>query len=154
MMIFPDSAEILIEHINRADEITLTVRTTSLTAPCPSCGADSSRIQSRYTRQLRDLPASGRPVHLIVHARRFFCKKSTCAQKIFTERLPELCRPHARAHHPAARSPEPTRSGSGRAGGNPTRKCAGSAWQSGYDLTSRSPTSFARSPFSTQHWPG
>jgi len=30
-----------------------------------------------------------------VHVRRFFCTKSTCAQKIFTERLRELCRPHA-----------------------------------------------------------
>jgi len=27
--------------------------------------------------------------------RRFFCKKSTCAQKIFIERLPELCDVHA-----------------------------------------------------------
>ena len=30
-----------------------------------------------------------------MHVRRFFCKKRTCAQKMFTERLPELCRPHA-----------------------------------------------------------
>jgi len=30
-----------------------------------------------------------------MHVRRFFCKKSTCAQKIFAERLPALCRPHA-----------------------------------------------------------
>ena len=30
-----------------------------------------------------------------MHVRRFFCKESTCAQKIFTERLPDLCRPHA-----------------------------------------------------------
>ena len=30
-----------------------------------------------------------------MHVRRFFCKKHTCAQKIFVERLPTLCRPHA-----------------------------------------------------------
>jgi transposase len=30
-----------------------------------------------------------------MHVRRFFCKKSTCVQKIFVERLPELCHPHA-----------------------------------------------------------
>jgi transposase len=29
-----------------------------------------------------------------MHVRRFFCQKSTCAQKIFVERLPDLCRPH------------------------------------------------------------
>src|SRR5260370_41783012 len=95
MILFPGVVEVLIKQVNIADEITLTMNTTSLTTACPSCGTDSSRIQSRYTRTLHDLPASGRPVHLIVHARRFFCTKSTCAQKTFTERLPELCRPHA-----------------------------------------------------------
>ena len=78
-----------------AEEITLTLRTVSPTASCPSCGTHSSQIQSRYTRTLRDLPASGRPIRLIMHVRRFFCKKCTCAQKIFTERLSALCRPHA-----------------------------------------------------------
>jgi transposase len=74
MILFPDIAEVLIEQVSVTDEITLTLRTTSLTAACPSCGADSSRIQSRYTRTLHDLPTSGRPVHLIVHARRFVRK--------------------------------------------------------------------------------
>jgi transposase len=37
----------------------------------------------------------GRPIRLLMHVRRFFCKKSTCAQKIFAERLRALCRPHA-----------------------------------------------------------
>jgi transposase len=83
------------EQVNVTDEITLTLRTTSPTASCPSCGTDSSRIQSRYTRTLHDLPVSGHPFHLIIHARRFFCKKSTCAQKIFAEQLPDLCQPHA-----------------------------------------------------------
>jgi zinc-finger of transposase IS204/IS1001/IS1096/IS1165 len=78
-----------------ADEIMLTLRTTSPTASCPSCGTLSTRVQSRYTRRLHDLPSSGRPVSLMLHVRRFFCSKGTCAQKIFTERLPELCRPHA-----------------------------------------------------------
>jgi len=30
-----------------------------------------------------------------MHVRRFFCKNRTCVQKIFVERLPDLCRPHA-----------------------------------------------------------
>jgi len=52
-------------------------------------------VQSRYKRTLHDLPISGRPVRLIVLLRRFFCKKSTCARKIFAEQLPELCLPYA-----------------------------------------------------------
>lgn len=95
MILFPDLPDLLIEHVDVADEITLTLRTTSPTASCPTCGMSSTRVQSRYRRTLHDLPSAGHSVHLIVHLRRFFCKKSTCAQKIFVERLPELCRPHA-----------------------------------------------------------
>jgi len=95
MIIFPDLPNIEVEEVEVAEKITLTLRTTSLTASCPSCGTASSRIQSRYTRTLHDLPSVGRPIRLILHVRRFFCKKSTCAQKIFGERLPELCHPHA-----------------------------------------------------------
>lgn len=95
MLIFPDLPDVQVEEVEVAFEITLNLRTTSPVAPCPSCGTQSSHIQSRYTRTLRDLPSSGRPIHLILHVRRFFCKQSTCAQRIFAERLPELCRPYA-----------------------------------------------------------
>jgi transposase len=95
MLIFPDLPDVQVEEVEVAFEITLTLRTTSPMAPCPSCGTPSSHIQSRYTRTLRDLPSSGRPIRLIMHVRRFFCKESACAQKIFAERLPELCRPYA-----------------------------------------------------------
>src|SRR5712691_13565400 len=95
MIIFPDLPHMEVEGVEVAEEITLILRTTSPTTPCPSCGTVSSRIQSRYTRVLRDLPSVGHPIRLIVHVRRFSCKKSTCAQKIFVERLPSLCHPHA-----------------------------------------------------------
>ena len=95
MIIFPDLPNVEVEGVEVAEEITLILRTAFPTAPCPSCGTVSSRIQSRYTRTLRDLPSIGHPIRLIMHVRRFFCTKSTCAQKIFVERLPELCRPHA-----------------------------------------------------------
>src|SRR5258708_28596010 len=95
MIIFPDFSNVQVEGVEVAEEIILTLRTTSPTASCPSCGTVSSRIQSRYTRKLRDLPTVGRPILLILHVRRFFCKRSTCAQKMFVERLPDLCLPHA-----------------------------------------------------------
>jgi transposase len=95
MIIFPDLLDMEVERVEMAEEITLTLRTVSPTALCPSCGTASSRIQSRSTRTLRDLPSIGRPLRLIMHVRRFFCQKSTCAQKIFVERLRALCHPHA-----------------------------------------------------------
>ena len=95
MIIFLDLPDVEGEGIEVAEEITFTLRTTSATALCPSCETASSRIQSRYIRTLRDLPSVGHPIRLIMQVRRFFCNKSTCAQKIFVERLPDLCRPHA-----------------------------------------------------------
>src|SRR6266568_3672565 len=97
MIILPELMDenLQISQVTVANEITITLRTTSPTAACPCCGTISKRVQSRYRRTLHDLPMSGRLVHLIIEVRRFFCKKSTCAQKIFAEQLPALCRPHA-----------------------------------------------------------
>jgi len=95
MIIIPDIPNIVIEDISVANEIRLTVRTTFPTACCSSCGTTSERVQSRYMRTLHDLPASGRPVTLLVQVRRFFCPQSSCPRKIFAEPLPELWRPHA-----------------------------------------------------------
>jgi len=97
MIILPELIDenLQISQVTVANEITITLRTTSPTAACPCCGTISKRVQSRYRRTLHDLPMSGRLVHLIIEVRRFFCKKSTCAQKIFAEQLPALCRPHA-----------------------------------------------------------
>jgi transposase len=61
MIIFPDLPNIEVEGVEVVEGITLTLRTTSPTAACPSCGTVSSRIQSRYTRTLRDLPAIDLP---------------------------------------------------------------------------------------------
>jgi hypothetical protein len=90
MIIIPDIPNIVIEDVSVADAITLAVRTTSPTACCPSCGAMSERVQSRYMRTLYDLPASGRLVTLHVQVRRFFCPQRSCPRKIFAEPLPEL----------------------------------------------------------------
>jgi len=71
MTILPDLADLVIEQVSITDEVTVTVRAASPTALCPCCGTRSKRAQSRYLCTLRDLPASGRPVHLVVQVRRF-----------------------------------------------------------------------------------
>src|SRR5258708_14577461 len=93
MTIIPDLSDLVIEQVRMTNEVTITVRAASPTAPCPCCGTLSKRIQSRYTRTVRDLPASGRPVHLVLHVRRFFCQESTCIRKIFAEPFPSLTFP-------------------------------------------------------------
>ena len=57
---------------------------------CPLCGRGSSRVHSRYTRPLSDLPWHGISVELEVRARRFFCEEASCERKIFCERLPDV----------------------------------------------------------------
>jgi transposase len=96
MTIIPDLSDLVIEQVRMTNEVTITVRAASPTAPCPCCGIISKRIQSRYRRTLRDLPASGRPVHLVLHVRRFFCQESTCVRKIFAERFPALTLPRVK----------------------------------------------------------
>ncbi len=96
MTIFPELSDLVIEQVSMTNEVTITVRAASPTAPCPCCGTISKRVQSRYRRTLRDLPASGRPVELIVWVRRFFCQENTCIRQIFAERFPSLMLPRVK----------------------------------------------------------
>src|SRR6266567_2897412 len=96
MTILPDRSDLVIEQVSMTNEVTIAVCAASPAAPCPCCGTISKQIQSRYTRTLRDLPASGRPVHLVIHVRRFFCQENTCVRKIFAERFPSLTLPRVK----------------------------------------------------------
>ena len=70
-----------------ARSITIRIAPKRSVAACPTCGAFSDRVHSRYTRTLSDLPWHGVPVRLCLHTRRFFCTTPTCERRIFTERL-------------------------------------------------------------------
>jgi transposase len=65
----------------------ITVRRATRTGLCPGCGTISERIHSRYLRRVADLPLAGRPVRLVVVARRFRCEVNLCDRRIFTERF-------------------------------------------------------------------
>jgi transposase len=76
--------------------ITLVGHTDEPEVTCPRCGRPSTRVQSRYTRTVADLPWHGIPVRLQLRLRRFFCDQPDCATAIFTERLPGLVRHYSR----------------------------------------------------------
>jgi transposase len=76
-------------------ELVLHVTATSRGSPCPLCAQLATRLHSRYSRVVKDLPCAGKPVRFILHVRKFFCDKTDCARKIFAERLPELVAPWA-----------------------------------------------------------
>ena len=58
--------------------------------PCPSCGANSQRVHSRYWRRVWDLPWFNWPVQLLISARRFFCDTAGCLRRIFTGPFPKV----------------------------------------------------------------
>lgn len=75
----------------------ITVRPSAKGSNCPGCGTPSERVHSRYRRSLADLPIAGRPVRLMVLARRFYCHAVLCGRRIFAERFdPDMLAPWAR----------------------------------------------------------
>ncbi|MDQ3829302.1 MAG: ISL3 family transposase, partial [Candidatus Tectomicrobia bacterium] len=64
--------------------------------PCPVCAVFTSRVHSRYTRMLADLPWGVARVRWQLRVRKFVCTNAQCARRIFTERLPEVVAPWAR----------------------------------------------------------
>ncbi len=83
--------------VNAGTSMVITVHAVSRAIVCPGCGIRSERVHSRYRRHLADLPISGRPVRLVVVARRFHCDAVLCDRRIFTERFDDgVLAPRAR----------------------------------------------------------
>ncbi len=95
--LFSLPAHLLLEDVLIEDHVLTLVITSTLTEmSCPDCHQLSSRIHSRYTRQLSDLPCQGRAVRLLVQVRRFFCDGPACSRKTFVEAFPGVAPKHAR----------------------------------------------------------
>src|SRR5690349_7023996 len=95
---FPNSYHFLLTATETVEH-SIVVDVSSLTqqATCPLCGQPSRQVRGRYVRRLRDLPWANRPLQLRLCVRKFSCRQPDCPRRIFTERLPELVRPFARA---------------------------------------------------------
>ena len=75
------------EIISNGAGAQITVRGVGSSSLCPGCGRASERVHSRYRRHLADLPMAGKPVRLVVRARRFRCDNVLCGRRIFAERF-------------------------------------------------------------------
>lgn len=88
---------LVVDHIEVGAGLTITARPKTASARCPRCEGVSSRVHSRYTRTLSDLPVAGRRVVITISVRRFRCVDSECRTKVFAERLePDLAAAYAR----------------------------------------------------------
>ena len=95
--LLPECSDVALDHLALdADGFTLAVAATQAVASCPLCHTAATRVQSRYTRTLLDLPWATLRVRFQLTVRRFVCPDATCPRKIFTERLPQLAAPYAR----------------------------------------------------------
>jgi len=54
------------------------------------------RVHSCYTSHVTDLPCAGQSICLLIQIRTYFCEESSCARKIFAERLSPFVYPFAR----------------------------------------------------------
>ena len=95
----PDKTTLALEawHVDdAAAEITLDVTSTQACVPCPLCHVQTTRVHSRYTRTVADVPWGAYAVRLHLRVRKFFCDNPLCPRQIFTERLPAVVVPWAR----------------------------------------------------------
>ena len=95
--LLPDLARLILQDVLiDGERITLIARATGSPSFCPQCGEPSTRVHSRYTRTLADLPWQGRAVRIELTVRRFFCLAAECSRQTFAERLPEVAAVSAR----------------------------------------------------------
>jgi transposase len=88
---------LLVEQVLPArDRVIIIAAARQPTADCPGCQQPSGRTHSRYERRLRDLPWQGRPVILLLRARRFRCPNPACPRQTFAERVDNVMAAAAR----------------------------------------------------------
>jgi transposase len=82
---------VVIERIEQArGSVRIWAHPQAVQAGCPSCGAESGRVHSRYERKLADAAVAGRPVELRLRVRRFFCDNEGCEVRTFAEQVTGL----------------------------------------------------------------
>jgi transposase len=89
--LFPHLGGVQVDGVEGTTKaVVIFARSRSAGAVCPSCGAWSARVHSRYPRRLADGAAGGRPVVICLAVRRFFCVNPGCAAVTFAEQVDGL----------------------------------------------------------------
>ncbi len=97
MIVFPGTHGVRVERLwTRDGQVQVQAVTTGRFSRCPQCQRRSRHVHSHYQRTLADCPCLGEPVTVHLRVRRFRCRVRWCAQRVFSERLPEVARPWAR----------------------------------------------------------
>lgn len=78
------------------ENITISASSAILSASCPKCQCESSKVHSGYNRTLADLSLGTRKVIVQLNIRRFFCKEPMCKCVTFAEPVSAFATRYAR----------------------------------------------------------
>jgi transposase len=92
---------VIVSALEDGGRVRLAVRAPA-EAACPRCGGLSGRVHSRYPRRLRDVPAGGRDVVILLAALRFRCLDPACPAVTFAGQVEGLTSRYARRTPPLA----------------------------------------------------
>jgi transposase len=91
VLLFPHLAGLHLDHIeDLGGTVRITARTRTASLACRGCGVASGRVHDRYRRRLADVGCGGRPVEVVLAARRFRCGNPACPVATFAEQVPGL----------------------------------------------------------------
>lgn len=94
----PQGSDLLITEMAMTEDLLIVVASpTASSACCPSCGAVSDRVHSRYCRTVADLPFGARQLALRLMVRKFFRPNAGCSRQVFCERLSSFVAAYARS---------------------------------------------------------
>lgn len=95
--ILPNYPGLQVTESSKTEEtLFITIDSTLPTAICPFCQQTSSKVHSRYSRSVLDLPNADLKVKLHLNVRRFFCHNPVCKRVTFAERLGQAIVAYAR----------------------------------------------------------